>query len=161
MNTLDRPETFLKIFFKTSKQISKNEDAMLRVIGFVTVSQIANHCQISCVSKSFVAVELTYVTSQDYVININDPRNRNDIIDHPLLKDSVSAHGPPTMPGPHAPHHLNPALQLWMSGDLQDACNFKLHLILAFCNLESPHRISSESPQIIACHQRLIYIRSS
>jgi len=28
--------------------LSKREDAVLLVTGFVTVSQIANHCQISC-----------------------------------------------------------------------------------------------------------------
>ena len=26
-------------------------------------------------------------------------------------KNTISAHGPPTTPGPQAPHHLNPALQ--------------------------------------------------
>jgi len=46
---------------------------MLLVAGFATVSQIANHCQLSrCIIK-FVEVELTNVTSQDYVINMNDP----------------------------------------------------------------------------------------
>jgi len=38
--------------------------------------------------------------------------NSSDFIDHPLPKDSVSAHGPLTTPGPQAPHHLNPALML-------------------------------------------------
>jgi len=55
------------------------------------------------VSKRCVTVELTYVTSQDYVININDPRNTNDFIGHPLRKDSASAHGTPHpawAPGP-------------------------------------------------------------
>ena len=49
-----------------------------------------------------VAVELTKVTSQDYVININDmwKYSTSDFIDLPLPKDSV---GPPTTPGPQAP----------------------------------------------------------
>jgi len=39
--------------------------------------------------------------------------NTSDIIGHPLPEDSISnPHmGPPTMPGPRAPHHLNLALQ--------------------------------------------------
>jgi len=45
---------------------------MLLVTGFATVSQIANRCQFVA-SQSFVALELTNVTSNDYVININDP----------------------------------------------------------------------------------------
>jgi len=48
-------------------------------------------------------VELTYVTSRYYVININDPRNTNNFIDHLLPKHSVSAHEPPNTPGPQAP----------------------------------------------------------
>ena len=38
----------------------------------------------------------------------------SDFIGHPLPKDSISdPHmGPPTTPGPRAPHHLNPALLL-------------------------------------------------
>jgi len=46
---------------------------MLLVTGFATVSQIAIHYQLSCCIIKFVTVELTNVTSQDYVININDP----------------------------------------------------------------------------------------
>jgi len=29
--------------------------------------------------------------------------NTSDFIDHPICKDSVSEHGPPTTPGPQAP----------------------------------------------------------
>jgi len=38
----------------------------------------------------------------------------SDFIGQPLPKDSISdPHmGPPTTPGPRAPHHLNPALTL-------------------------------------------------
>jgi len=36
--------------------------------------------------------------------------NRSNFIGHPLSKDSISAHGPPTTLGPRTPHHLNPAL---------------------------------------------------
>ena len=38
--------------------------------------------------------------------------NTGDFIGRPLPKDSLSdPHmGPPTTPGPRAPHHLNPAL---------------------------------------------------
>jgi len=46
---------------------------MLLVTGFATVLQIANHCQIpGCIIK-FVTLELTNMTSQDYIINITDP----------------------------------------------------------------------------------------
>jgi len=41
---------------------------MLLATGFATISQIASPCQIPC----FVTVELTNVTSHDYVININN-----------------------------------------------------------------------------------------
>jgi len=59
---------FISIFFK---QILKKEDATLLATGFATVSQIANHCQIPrCITK-FVTIELTNVTSQGYIININ------------------------------------------------------------------------------------------
>jgi len=61
--------------------------------GFVTVSQNPSIVKCNVVSKSCVTLELTYVTSQNYVININDLRNTNDVIDHPLPEDSVSAHG--------------------------------------------------------------------
>jgi len=46
---------------------------MLLATGFATVSQIAD-CIVKyhVTSSSFVTVELTNVTSQDYVININD-----------------------------------------------------------------------------------------
>jgi len=45
-------------------------------------------------SWSFVTVELTNVTSQDYVININSDvcGNTSVFIDHPLHKHFVSAH---------------------------------------------------------------------
>jgi len=38
--------------------------------------------------------------------------NTSNFIGHPLPKDSISdpQMGPPTMPGPRAPHHLNPVL---------------------------------------------------
>jgi len=52
------------------------------------------------------------VTSQDYVIHINDPRNTTDFIDHPLPKDSVSAHAASHHAWAPVPHHLNPALDL-------------------------------------------------
>jgi len=40
--------------------------------------------------------------------------NTSDLIGHPLPKDYISdPHmGPPTTPGPRAPHHLNPALRV-------------------------------------------------
>jgi len=48
MKTLYRPETLSKKFSKHfSSKISK-KDEMLLVTDFATVSQIANHCQISC-----------------------------------------------------------------------------------------------------------------
>ena len=63
-------------------------------------------------SQSFVTLELTNVTSPHHVINIMVRGNASGFIGHPLHKDSVSdPHmGPPTTPGPRAPHHLNPAL---------------------------------------------------
>ena len=49
MKTLDRPEAFSKNFqnFFQAK-FQKKEDALSLVTGFATVSQTANHCQISC-----------------------------------------------------------------------------------------------------------------
>jgi len=41
--------------------------------SFAVVSQIANHCQISCCNMKFFTLELTNVTSQNYVTNIDDP----------------------------------------------------------------------------------------
>ena len=58
---------------------------------------------VNCVaSQSFVALELTNVTSHDYVININDPWKPSDFIGHPPPKDYFpNPHiGPPTTPGP-------------------------------------------------------------
>ena len=46
---------------------------MLLVTGFATVSQIANHCHLSCYIINFVTLELTSLTPQDYVICINEP----------------------------------------------------------------------------------------
>jgi len=48
-------------------KFQKKEDAMLLVTDIATISQIANHCQISCCIISFVTLELTNGTSQDYV----------------------------------------------------------------------------------------------
>jgi len=55
-------------------------------------------------------VVLSYVTPQDYVININDPRNAKDFIDHLLPEDSVSTHGASHHAWAPGPNHLNPAL---------------------------------------------------
>jgi len=72
------------------------------------------------------------VTSQDYVININDPwKCYSDFIDHALPKDSVSPHGASR----HArvqPHHLNPELHREQvenrASESDHVCNY-LHLI--------------------------------
>ena len=73
MKTLGIPESFSK---KVSKRFSskylKKENALVLMTVFATVSQIANHCKYHVASQSFVTVELTNVTSQDYAININD-----------------------------------------------------------------------------------------
>jgi len=45
---------------------------MLPTTDFATVSQSANHCKYHVASQRFVTAELANVTSQDYVININD-----------------------------------------------------------------------------------------
>jgi len=51
MKTLDRPESFFFLISKLfSSKISKKGDAMLVATDFATVSQIANHCQISFAS---------------------------------------------------------------------------------------------------------------
>jgi len=46
LKTLGRPETFFKQNFKKG-------NAVLLVTGFATVSQIANHCQLSCCITKF------------------------------------------------------------------------------------------------------------
>ena len=64
-------------------------------------------------SKTFVTtelIELTYVTSQDYIINIIDHRNNNDFIGHRLPKDSLSTHGASHHAWATGPNHLNPGL---------------------------------------------------
>jgi len=45
---------------------------MLPATGLATISQIANPYQTPCCIIKFVTVELRNVTTQDYVININD-----------------------------------------------------------------------------------------
>ena len=94
MKTLGHPETFFKQNFKKG-------NAMLLVTGFATVSQIANHCQLSCYITKFVALELTNVTSQVHVINFNIRENTSDFIGHHLPKDYIPdpCMGPHTMPG--------------------------------------------------------------
>jgi len=66
---------------------------MLLLTGFVKVSQNSSIVKSRVITNNCVTVELTYVTSEDYVININDLRNTNDFIDHPLPKDSVAPLG--------------------------------------------------------------------
>jgi len=46
---------------------------MLLVTSFATVSQTANIVKYHVALSSFAKPELTNVTSQDYVINVNDP----------------------------------------------------------------------------------------
>jgi len=46
---------------------------MLLVTEFATISQITNHCQIPCCIIKFATPELTSVTSQGFVKNVNDP----------------------------------------------------------------------------------------
>ena len=61
---------------------------MLLVTGFATVSQISI-VKYRVSSKSCVTVELIHVTSQILMIR----GNSNNVIDHPLPKDFVSADG--------------------------------------------------------------------
>jgi len=97
MKALDRPETFLiKIVITFFTQIFKERRCDTSGDRFCKFHKSLIIVKYHVVSRSCVTVELTYVTSQGYVMNTND------FIDHPLAKDSVSAHGPP--------HHLNPAL---------------------------------------------------
>jgi len=72
-----------------------------------------------------VVIELTHVTSQGYVININDPRNTNNFIDHLLPKDSVSAHGTPHhawIPGPPPSKSGAAVIMRLFSSAIKEAC---------------------------------------
>jgi len=51
MKILNRPESFFKTFSST---FPRKEDAMFLVTGFVTVSQISNHCRMLSCLKEFV-----------------------------------------------------------------------------------------------------------
>jgi len=94
MKTLDRPETLFKQNFKKG-------NTMLLVIGFPTVSQIANHCQTSCCIIKFC---YTWVNKCDVTILRHKYQwyvktlVTSSII--PYLKILYPHIGPPTTPGP-------------------------------------------------------------
>jgi len=70
MKTLDRLEAFFKNRFRRFFKQIIIKNAIFLAIGFETVSQIGNHCQISCWFKLFcyIWVNDIWVNSQDYVI---------------------------------------------------------------------------------------------
>jgi len=73
--TETRHENATKVYFisRTTTVKLLTEAGLLQVTGFASVSQFANHCQISRCIISFVTHESTNGTSQDDVLNINDP----------------------------------------------------------------------------------------
>ena len=112
---VESPRTFFQKIFKTSfKEMTRflsSEDAMLLVTGFATVSQIANHSQIPC---CIILLCYSWVKK----CNVTILRHKYQwyveilvtswIIPYPNIL--YQPMGPPTTPGPQAPHHLNPAL---------------------------------------------------
>jgi len=48
-----------------------------------------------------------------------------------ISKNTISAHGAPTTPGPQAPHHLNPAMRLQICGNTSLWLRFGSHFLVS------------------------------